>query len=447
MKIFKNLLKLLIPAMAVAFMATLPHLANAQPRNKPAPQIEAFNVDSTSPLTPGSDIDFTLEGTARGQASVRITGVNKNIVLREVSQGIYEGSYTISRRDRLGSQPSARATLRVRGVSSITTQALATGVAPAPAPAVAQPVVPPPPVAAMPAIERFAVVPVAKIEPGAELRFTAAGTPNGRAMLTIDGVVRDVAMPEVRPGRYEGAYTIRRNDNFPASLNITMALESNGQVARSKLNQALLVDARPPTVKNLAPKNNEVVTGSPTSVSATFDDMGGVGVDPKTVKLTIGGQDQTRNASITPQFLTWRGDLRPGNYAVEVTASDNAGNVVKQNWAFVVASLQAPTAALPLEITSHANNAQVPSGRIEVRGRTVPDAKLDVQVQAIAALAGIFGINQQIFNQSIRSDAAGNFAFSFQPQIPVPGARYETTITATRGDQTREARLVLFQQR
>ena len=432
---------------AVGFMATLPHLANAQPRNKSAPQIDAFTIDSTSPLSPGSDIDFTLEGTARGQASVRITGVNKNIVLREVSQGIYEGTYTISRRDRLGAQPTARGTLRVRGVSSIATQALATTAAPAPAPVIAQPVAPPPVAAAMPVIERFAVVPIAKIEPGAELRFTAAGTPNGRATLTIDGVVRDVAMPEVGRGRYEGAYTIRRNDNFPASLNITMALESNGQVSRSRLNQALLVDARPPTVKNLSPKNNEVVTGSPVSVSATFDDMGGVGVDPKTVKLSIGGQDQTRNASITAQFLTWRGDLRPGNYAVEVTASDNAGNPVKQNWAFVVASQQAPTAALPLEITSHANNAQVPSGRIEVRGRTVPDAKLDVQVQAIAALAGIFGINQQIFNQSIRSDAAGNFVFSFQPQIPVPGARFETTITATRGDQTREARLVLFQQR
>ena len=445
MKIFKTVLRLLIPALAVGFMATLPHLANAQSRNRPAPQIDAFTVDSTSPLSPGSDIDFTLEGTAKGQASVRITGVNKNIVMREVSQGIYEGSYTISRRDRLGVQPTARATLRVRGVSSIATQALAAGTAPPP---LAQPAPTPPPVAAMPVIEKFGVTPVAKIEPGAELRFTAAGTPNGRAMLTIDGVVQGVAMPEVGRGRYEGAYTIRRNDNFPASLNITMALESNGQVARSKLNQALLLDARPPTVKNLAPKNNEVVTGSPTSVSATFDDMGGVGVDPKTVKLTIGGQDQTRNASITAQFLTWRGDLRPGNYAVEVTASDNAGNAVKQNWAFVVASVPAPAAAaLPLEITSHANNAQVPSGRIEVRGRTVPDAKLDVQVQAIAALAGIFGINQQIFNQSIRSDAAGNFAFSFQPQIPVPGARYETTITATRGDQTREARLVLFQQR
>ena len=449
MKIFKAVLKLLIPAIAVGFMATLPHLANAQSRNKVAPQIDSFTVDSTAPLTPGSDIEFSLEGTPRGQASVRVTGVNKNIVMREVSQGIYEGSYTVSRRDKLGAQPTARATLRLRGMTSVATQALAATAAPA-APVAAQPTPAPQPAAALPVIERFGVTPIAKIEPGAELRFNAVGTPGGRALLTIDGIVRDVAMAEVRPGRYEGGYTIRRNDNFPASLNITMALEANGQVSRSRLNQALLVDARPPTVKNLAPKNNEIVTGNPVSVSATFDDMGGVGVDPKTVKLMIGGQDQTRNASITAQFLTWRGDLRAGNYPVEVTASDNSGNAVRQNWSFVVAGAQAPAAVatqLPLTITSHANNAQVPSGAVEVRGRTAPDAKVDVQVQAIAAIAGIFGINQQIFNQSIRSDAQGNFMFTFQPQIPVPGARFEANITATRGDQSRETRLVLFQQR
>ena len=452
MKIFKAVLKLLIPAIAVGFMATLPHLANAQSRNKVPPQIDSFTVDATGPLTPGSDIDFTLEGTPKGQASVRITGVNKNIVLREVSQGNYEGTYTVSRRDKLGSTPAARATLRLRGMNSIATQALAASAAPVVAQpaAVPQPPPAPQPAAPLPVIERFGVTPIAKIEPGTELRFNAIGTPGGRASLTIDGIVRDVAMSEVRPGRYEGAYTIKRNDNFPASINITMALEANGQVSRSRLNQALLVDARPPTVKNLAPKNNEVVTGSPVSVSATFDDMGGVGVDPKTVKLLIGGQDQTRNASITAQFLTWRGELRAGTYPVEVTASDNAGNAVRQNWSFIVAGAQAPSAVatqIPLNITSHANNAQVPSGAVEVRGRTAPDAKVDVQVQAIAALAGIFGINQQIFNQSIRSDAQGNFVFTFQPQIPVPGARYEATITATRGDQSRETRLVLFQQR
>jgi len=435
----QRIFRLLIVPLAVGLMAALPHIASAKPDKKYPPQITDFSIVAEQPLVPGSDIDFTIEGTPRGQASVRVSGVNRNINLREVSNGVYEGSYTVSRRDQLGTRPTARAILRLRGMTTISTQALAAPVA------IPTPIVIPPP-AVLPVIERFGVTPVARIEPGAELRFAATGSPAGRALLTIDGVVRDLVMAEVRPGRYEGAYTIRRNDYFPASLNIFMTLEANGQVSRSRLNQALLVDARPPTIKNLAPRNNEVVSGNPISVSATFDDMGGVGVDPKTVKLIIGGRDQTRNASITAQFLTWRGDLGAGTYPVEVTASDNAGNAVRQNWSFVVAGSQAPVTLLPLDIINHSNNAQVPAGVIEVRGRTTPDTKVDVQVQAIAALAGIFGINQQIFNQSIRSDSAGNFAYSFQPQIPVPGARYESTITASRSNHTIEVKLVLFQQ-
>ncbi len=446
MRTVSRFISVLVPLLATCFIAVAPQLATAQSKARSAPTISSFEIDQSDQLIPGSDIDFTLEGTPRGQASVRLSGINKNIVLREVDSGVYEGSYTLSRRDRLGLQPTARATLRVRGVSSVVTQALASS----PPPVATQPPPPAPaPVAKPLAIERFMVTPVARIEPGAELRFAAIGTPGARASFTIDGVVQNVPMTEVRPGRYEGAYTIRRNDNFPPSLNIVGSLEASGQTIRLPLNQALLVDARPPTVRNLAPQNNETVAGSPVSVSATFDDRGGVGVDPKTVKIMIDGQDVTRNASVTPQFLTWRGDLRPGTHQVDVTAADNAGNAVRQNWVFNVAGPQTPppAAVLPLQVTSHANNAQVDSGSVEVRGRTAPDAKVDVQVQVIASLAGVFGINQQVLNQTLRADANGNFGFSFQSQVPVPGARYEATITATKGDLTRETRLVLFQKR
>ena len=447
MKAISRLL-LLLPLVAASFIAVVPQSAWSQPRSRAAPAVPAeinqFTLEMSDRLAPGSDIDFKLEGTPRGQASVRLSGVNKNIVLSEVDRGVYEGTYTLSRRDRLGARPSAKATLRVRNSSAVATELITVS-----APPVAAVVPPPPPkpAAAAPVIERFNVTPVARIEPGAELRFASVGTPGGRASFAIDGVVQNVPMNEVRPGRYEGAYTIRRNDNFPPSLNITGILEANGQTVRSKLNQGLLVDSRPPIVRNLAPQNNETVQGNPVAVSATFDDSGGVGVDPKTVKLMIGGQDMTRNSSITPQFLTWRGDLRAGTYPVEITAADMAGNAVRQAWIFTVAGPQAavPAAMLPLEITNHANNAQVSGGSTEVRGRTAPDAKLDVQVQAVSSLAGIFGINQQVMTQSLRADASGNFVFSFQPQIPVPGSRYEVTVTATKGDLSRETKLVLFQ--
>lgn len=447
MKFVRRFVPLLIPLFTAGLFGAVPAVAIAQSANSRfATQITNFTVDQTDQLTPGSDINFTLEGTPKGQASVRLNGIAKNIVLREVDPGVYEGSYTLSRRDRLSTPVTAKATLRGRKGSTIATRTLG---AAAPTAAVAPPTAPPAVAAGAPAIERFTVSPVARIEPGAELRFATAGTPGARAAFSIEGVARDVPMREVRPGRYEGAYTIRRDDNFPPSLNIVGTLEANGKSTQSKLNQALLVDARPPTIRNLAPKNNESVAGNNVSVSATFDDSGGVGVDPRSVKLMIAGQDVTRNASITPQFVTWRGDLRSGPNTIELTAADNAGNAVRQNWVVVAGASQAaaPATTLPLEITSHANNAQVASGAVEVKGRTVPDAKVDVQVQAIAAVAGFFGINQQIFNQSLRSDGQGNFSFSFQPQIPVPGARYEITVVASRGDMTRESKLVLFQQR
>ena len=452
----QRLFSFFAPLLFIAFTATAPQLAGAQPRGRfVPPEITNFQINVTEQPVPGSDIDFTLEGTPRGQASVRISGINKTIALREVDPGIYEATYTLSRRDMLSARPTARATLRVRNASVVATQSLAgnaPSVAAAPPPVAARPAPPAPPVpqSAPLAIERFGVTPVARIEPGAELRFVAFGTPGARATFTIEGIVQNVAMAEVRPGRYEGAYTIRRNDNFPPSLNITAALEANGQVVRSRLNQALLVDARPPTIRNLAPRNNETVAGNPVTVSATFDDRGGVGVDPKSVKILIGGQDVTRNASITPQFITWRGELQPGSWPVQISAADIAGNAVRQDWIFIVAGAQTPPPAatqLPLEITNHANNSQVGGGTVEVRGRTAPDANVDVQVQAVASMAGFFGINQQVLAQTLRSDAAGNFAFSFQSQIPVPGTRYEVSVTATKGSLSREARLVLFQQR
>ena len=448
MAIVRHLAPLLIPLFVAGFVGTLPTLVTAQSINsRQAPQVSSFTVDQSDQLTPGSDIDFTLEGTPKGQASVRLNGIAKTIVLREVEAGVYEGTYTLSRRDRLTAPPTARATLRGRKGSTVITRSLVA----AAAPVVVAPPVAPPPVAAVGGalIERFTVSPIARIEPGAELRFAIAGTPGARATFNIEGVVRDVPMREVRPGRYEGAYTIRRDDNFPPSLNIVGTVEANGKSAQSKLNQALLVDARPPTIRNLAPRNNEFVAGNNVSVSATFDDSGGVGVDPRSVKLMVAGQDVTRGATITPQFVTWRGDMRNGPNTIELTAADNAGNAVRQNWVVVVGATQAaaPAAILPLDITSHANNAQVSNGAVEVRGRTAPDSKVDVQVQAIASVAGFFGINQQIFSQSLRSDGQGNFAFSFQPQVPVPGARYEITVTASRGDLNRESKLVLFQQR
>lgn len=433
-----------------------PAHARARRAVSPPPQISSIAVNPPNQLTPGSELTITMAGTPHGVASVHIGSVAKTIALPEVDTGIYEGTYTVSTRDHLSPTDALKALLRVRGRSATLTQALtaqaANGAAPAPAAA------PPATVAASASaaaaasiptvIDKFTVKPINKIEPGAELKFTVSGTPRAKATFSIEEVAKDVAMVETQPGLYEGAYTIRRLDNFPSAINITATLDANGQAVRSRLTQSLLIDGKPPVVKNVSPRDGETVITNPVLISATFDDAGGVGIDTKSVRVLVGGVDVTRNAGVTPQFFSYRADLKPGPYAVDISARDVAGKTLHHVWSFTVASAAAPAPlALPLQIVSHANNAQVGAGAVEVKGRTGPDAKVDVQVQAIASIAGFFGLSQQIYAQTLKADANGNFAFTFQPQVTVPGTRYEISIAASKGEMTKDTKLVLFQQR
>jgi len=103
---------------------------------------------------------------------------------------------------------------------------------------------------------------------------------------------------------------------------------------------------------------------------------------------------------------------------------------------------------LPLAITSHLPNATVPpGGRVTVRGKTAPFAQIDADVVGVAAVVGKIGLAEKLVNEHLTADANGDFSFDIAPQMPVPGMRYEVTVKASANNQTRDTRLVLFQQR
>lgn len=424
---------LLLPAATV--LLALPGIAAAQPAK---PELRSLQVATDDGLRAGARLDFTVEATPRGQVSLSVGGAPRTVVLKEAARGVYTGSYTIRRQDRLTESSVIRATLKVRNRSIATNYTLPAGIASQG-------------VAGTPAglkIDRFTVVPVDKLEPGAELRFTLNGAPGGTAEFDIPGVVSNVAMREVRPGVYEGAYTIRRLDNLAPSRPVVATLRVDGRAVTSTLTQPLMADARPPVIRNMSPRDGESVTRSATtSVSGTFDDAGGVGVDPKSVRIVLAGRDVTAAAQITPQFFTYRADLPAGRYPVDVTARDLVGNAVRQTWSFNVASaISAAPATVLLQVTSHANNAAVEGSPVVVRGRTAPGAMVDVKVAAVGTLAGLFGMNQDLFSQRVQADGNGDFSFSFAPQFPLPGTRYEVAMTAGKdGMVPTETKLVLFQ--
>lgn len=77
-------------------------------------------------------------------------------------------------------------------------------------------------------------------------------------------------------------YTIRRMDNLAPSRPTVATLRVGDRTASSTLTQPLIADAKPPVIRHVSPRDGETVPrNAATSVSGTFDDVGGVGVDRK----------------------------------------------------------------------------------------------------------------------------------------------------------------------
>ena len=109
---------LLLSPIAAAMVATPAVAQQAGPGQRvvtaaavQSPVIERFSVRALS-VEPGRDMRFRLLGSPGAKAEIDIPKVVKNIPLREVQPGVYEGSYTIRMRDDLSEIDRAVATLR-----------------------------------------------------------------------------------------------------------------------------------------------------------------------------------------------------------------------------------------------------------------------------------------------------------------------------------------------
>ena len=420
----------LLAPVAFTFMA-LPGTAFAQPAT---PEVFSLQVTSSNGINPGSRLEFTLQGTPRARAFVRIRGVPERIELKETARGVYKGRYIVARQDQIDVGDKIRATLRHGNRTVTASYDIPAGlgnVAAAPPP---QPL----------RIERFQMTTLDRIEPGAELKFTLDGMPGAAAFVDLPGISNNVQLRELRAGHYEGTYTIRRADNLDLSKPVVATLRAGERFVTANLAQPLVArDNRPPVVVNMIPREGESVRAGPaTVVSGNFEDRGGSGVDPNSVRIMLSGRNVTRDAEVTPQSFTYRGPIPPGRHTVDVTATDRAGNAVRRSWSFDVAG---GPPNVQIQILSHTNNAQIDGNGAHVRGRTAPFASVNVRVDAVPPIVGQFGVAQQVLSRTVQADANGNFEFSFNSPYPVPGTRYDISMTATKGEVTDEARLVLFQ--
>jgi len=230
-------------ALAVFLSLTFPSgLAQAQQKHSAsstaAPRIDGFDVKPVAQLAAGDELAFTLYGSPGGIASVRVGGATGSLILEEVEAGVYEGTYTISKRDRVTADSTATANLRLgnRVASRILDESLVAG-APARWPGGTASA------SAAPNIDRFDVDPPNRLVPGAELFFTLSGSPGGSASVRIDGVMGKLALEEVRAGVYEGAYTVRNRDRIEVNTVVTGNLRLGNQERSKVLGQALVASS------------------------------------------------------------------------------------------------------------------------------------------------------------------------------------------------------------
>jgi hypothetical protein len=425
-----HVVALCLLAPAAVTLTALPGTALAQ---SATPEVVGLQVNSDNGINPGSRLHFRLEGSPHAQAFIHLDGVPGRIALHEVERGVYVGNYVIGRADRIDDDAQIRAIMR-RENRTVTANyeipPVVRNVAAAPAPL---------------RIERFQVSSLDRVEPGADIHFVVDGVPGAMAFVDLPGADGHVRLHEERPGHYEGHYTIRRADRIDPRGAVVATLRAGDRVVTANLDRPLVTaDSRPPAIRALTPREGEVVQGGPhTVVSGRFDDEGGTGVDPRSVRVVISGRNVTPDTDVTPGSFTFRGPLPPGPQTVDVTARDRAGNVVRRTWTFDVA--EAAPVNVPIVILNQSNNAQIDGNFGHVRGRTAPFATVDVRVDAVPPVVGQFGVAQQLLARTMQADAHGNFEFSFTSPFPVPGTRYDVQMIAHKADITTEARLTLFQ--
>jgi len=200
-----------------------------------APKIDGFDVEQVTQASPGNELVFTLYGSPGGTAAVQIGGATGGLVLAETEAGVYEGTYTIRMRDRITAASTATANLRLgnRVASAILDEPLVVS-------ATARQPVPAAPMAGAPEIDRFDVDPPARLVTGEELILTLSGSPGGTASARIAGVKGRLVLAEIRPGLYEGTYTIRDRDRIAADADVTGNLRVGDRETSAVLRQSLL---------------------------------------------------------------------------------------------------------------------------------------------------------------------------------------------------------------
>ncbi|RZJ09923.1 MAG: glycine zipper 2TM domain-containing protein [Rubrivivax sp.] len=289
-----------VAALACALTVAAPFMAapvQAQRTTQAAAlRVTGFDVEQVDRIEPGTELNFTVWGTPGAAVLLQIDGGRRTVRLDETAAGRYQGSYIVSRSDRIGQDSRVHANLRRdnRVATAMLGEALQVGWAT-------------PGAAALPEISSVGVV----REPGRgrgrggveTLRYTVRGTPGGQASVQLQGnQMRNVVLDEVRPGEYSGTYVLPQGAWVDTQQPLVAQLRMGNRTAQSSVANAYAnVDLRARRSDNLACADcatvqavNEVVVDGEGKVLGTVAG----GVLGAVVGSQIGGGDGRKVAGV-----------------------------------------------------------------------------------------------------------------------------------------------------
>jgi len=232
--------KIVIGFFALAAFLLLPFSASQVYAQQPgysatAPRIDGFDVEPVAQPAAGNELAFTLYGSPGAAVAVQIDGASGGVALVETEAGVYEGTYTIRKRDKITAASKATANLRLgnRVVSAIVDEPLIGNLS-------ARRHAPMARASDAPRIDRFDVDAPTRLVAGEDLTLTLSGSPGGTASARIAGVKGKLVLNEIRAGAYEGSYTIKNRDRIAADAVVTGNLRVGEHETEAVLGKSLL---------------------------------------------------------------------------------------------------------------------------------------------------------------------------------------------------------------
>ena len=303
---------------------------------KPADVIQSFQDNTGDVRQIGDTLHIEMMGAPGGAATFSLGNI-RDIPLREISPGRYATDYRIRESD----DPSnSRLVLRMitRSGERFVRQTDRSFT-----------LLPPQPINVTPdapTISGISLVPdnpSGWLQAGQHLKVLMEGTPGGLASFRVGELSGDLRMSEVAPGHYAGNWQVPNNRSLQQSdLTALISLTVGNQTTRRyPTNRTVAVDTVWPTIyaRSLSPHRDIQTNELAPTISATFDDPNGSGVDRRRIRLEVNGREVTNGATIRPDSISYtpRDAFAPGRQTVHLIVPDRAGNVADTTWSFMVA--------------------------------------------------------------------------------------------------------------